>query len=65
MLCMLPPARNLAMLMPIVECIMLAYRAITFNPVKAKAEGLHVPTYFVSDVRKYVKARVRVAASLA
>lgn len=51
-----PPTRNFSVLSPIVEHIMMAVRAMTFDAVKAKAEGLRVTTFFVSDVWKYVKA---------
>lgn len=29
---------------------------MTFDAVRAKAEGLYVSTFFVSDIRKYVKS---------
>ena len=38
------------------EHVLLVYRALMFDAVKAKAEGLHVPTFFISDIRKYIRA---------
>lgn len=49
-------ARNLGLFTPIVEHAVLGAQALRSDPAKMRAEGTRVPTYFVSDVKGYIKA---------
>ncbi|THH11422.1 hypothetical protein EW145_g666 [Phellinidium pouzarii] len=49
-------ARHLSIFTPVFEHLALGVNALRFDAAKAKAEGLRVPTVFVSDIKMYIRS---------